>query len=275
MDGQVASAVVERRIEMSELIEATRDGEIVTIILNNPVKRNALTVQAWAQLTYVLEEISADDTVRCIVIRGAGDKAFAAGADISEFSKVRANAEQAAEYGKATALALDTLANCLHPTIALIQGACTGGGLEIAAACDIRIANESSKFGVPINRLGFPFAYPELEPVMKVVGRANVLDLLLSGRIIGADEALRMGLVTQLVADKAVVKAAYDLAGRMVAAAPLSMRYTKKFVNRLTNNPAQLSAEELAESYALCDSEDYAEGVRAFLAKEKPAFKGR
>ena len=275
MDGQVASAVVERRIEMSELIEATRDGEIVTITLNNPVKRNALTMQAWAQLTYILEEISADDTVRCIVIRGAGDKAFAAGADISEFSKVRANAEQAAEYGKATALALDTLANCLHPTIALIQGACTGGGLEIAAACDIRIANESSKFGVPINRLGFPFAYPELEPVMKVVGRANVLDLLLSGRIIGADEALRMGLVTQLVADKAVVKAAYDLAARMVAAAPLSMRYTKKFVNRLTNNPAQLSAEELAESYALCDSEDYAEGVRAFLAKEKPAFKGR
>ena len=275
MDGQVASAVVERRIEMSELIEATRDGEIVTITLNNPVKRNALSMQAWAQLTYILEEISADDTVRCIVIRGAGDKAFAAGADISEFSKVRANAEQAAEYGKATALALDTLANCLHPTIALIQGACTGGGLEIAAACDIRIANESSKFGVPINRLGFPFAYPELEPVMKVVGRANVLDLLLSGRIIGADEALRMGLVTQLVADKAVVKAAYDLAARMVAAAPLSMRYTKRFVNRLTNNPAQLSAEELAESYALCDSEDYAEGVRAFLAKEKPAFKGR
>ena len=275
MDEQVASAVVERRIDMSELIEATRDGGIVTITLNNPDKRNALTMQAWTQLAHALKQISVDDTVRCIVIRGAGDKAFAAGADISEFSEVRANAEQAAEYGKATALALDSLVNCLHPTIALIQGACTGGGLEIATACDIRIANESSKFGVPINRLGFPFAYPELESVMKVVGRANVLDLLLTGRIIGADEALRMGLVTQLVADKAVVKAAYDLAGRMVAAAPLSMRYTKKFVNRLTNNPAHLSAEELAESYALCDSEDYAEGVRAFLAKEKPAFKGR
>ncbi len=260
---------------MSELIQTARDGDIVTITLNNPDKRNALTMQAWSCLAYALAPIGMDETVRCIVIRGAGDKAFAAGADISEFPEVRANAEQAAEYGKATALALDTLVNCLHPTIALIQGACTGGGLEIAAACDIRIANQSSKFGVPINRIGHPFAYPELEPVMKVVGRANVLDLLLSGRIIGADEALRMGLVTQVVTDEAVVETAYDLAGHMAATAPLSMRYTKKFVNRLTNNPAPLTAEELAESYTPCDSEDYAEGVRAFLAKEKPAFKGR
>ena len=160
MDEQVAGAVVERRIDMSELIEATRDGEILTITLNNPDKRNALTMQAWAQLAHTLAQISMDETVRCIVIRGAGDKAFAAGADISEFPEVRANAEHAAEYGKATALALDILVNCLHPTIALIQGACTGGGLEIAATCDIRIANQSSKFGVPINRIGHPFAYP-------------------------------------------------------------------------------------------------------------------
>ena len=275
MDKQVTGPAVERRIDMSELIQTARDRDIVTITLNNPDKRNALSMQAWSRLADALASIGMDETVRCIVICGAGDKAFAAGADISEFPKVRANAEQAAEYGKVTALALDTLVNCPHPTIALIQGACTGGGLEIAAACDIRIANQSSKFGVPINRIGHPFAYPELEPVIKVVGRANVLDLLLSGRIIGADEALRMGLVTQVVADEVVVGTAYDLAGRMAAAAPLSMRYTKKFVNRLTNNPAPLTAEELAESYTPCDSEDYAEGVRAFLAKEKPAFKGR
>lgn len=260
---------------MSDPIRTARDGNIATITLNNPEKRNALTMRAWSRLASALASVSIDKTLRCVVIRGAGDKAFAAGADISEFPDVRANAEQAAEYGKATALALDALVDCLHPTIALIQGACTGGGLEIAAACDIRVAGRSSKFGAPINRIGHPFAYPEMEPVLRAVGRANVLDLLLTGRIIDADEALRMGLVTQVAADEAVEATAYGLARRMAEAAPMSMRYTKKFVNRLTSNPAPLTAEELAESYAPCDSEDYAEGVRAFLAKEKPAFKGR
>lgn len=260
---------------MSNPILTERDGDIVTITLNNPDKRNALTMQAWTRLAYAVAPVSMDSSVRCIVIRGAGDRAFAAGADISEFPDVRANSEQAAEYGRATAMALDALVNCLHPTIALIQGACTGGGLEIACCCDIRIANRSAKFGVPINRIGHPFAYPELEPVLQVAGRANVLDLLLTGRIIDAEEALRMGLVTQVHADDAVEAEAMALAARMAEAAPLSMRHTKKFVNRLTGNPAPLSAEELAESYAPCDSEDYAEGVRAFLAKEKPAFQGR
>ncbi|MEK9721937.1 MAG: enoyl-CoA hydratase-related protein [Rhodospirillaceae bacterium] len=259
---------------MSDLIQTERDGGVVTLTINNPEKRNALTMRAWSRLAYALAPLSQDASVRCIVIRGAGDRAFAAGADISEFPDVRADSQQAAEYGKATAMALDALVNCLHPTIALIQGACTGGGLEIACCCDIRIANRSAKFGVPINRIGHPFAYPELQPVLKVAGRANVLDLLLTGRIVDAEAALRMGLVTEVVDDAAVEQAAYDLAGRMAEAAPLSMRYTKKFVNRLTNNPGPLTSEEMAESYAPCDSEDYAEGVRAFLAKEKPAFQG-
>jgi len=258
---------------MADLILTERHGGIVTITLNAPEKRNALTLKAWSSLAYTIAPLSLDDSVRCIIVRGAGDKAFAAGADLSEFPEVRANAEQAAHYARTMGPALDALMNCQHPTIALIQGACTGGGLEIASCCDIRIANTSAKFGVPINRIGHPFAYPELEPVMKVIGRANVLDLLLSGRIVGAEEALRMGMVTQVVEDAEAT--ALALAQRMAAAAPLSLRYTKKFVNRLTNNPAPLSAEELAESYAPCDSEDYAEGVRAFLAKENPAFKGR
>ena len=259
---------------MSEVIQVERERAIVTITLNNPDKRNALTMMAWSRLASALIPLSSDETVRCVIIRGAGEKAFAAGADISEFPDVRANAQQAMEYGEITAQALEALVNCVHPTVALIQGACTGGGLEIAAACDIRIANASAKFGVPINRLGHPLAYPEMKPVLRTVGRANVLDLLLTGRIIGAEEALRMGLVSQVVADGVIEATVYNLVERMAEAAPLSIRYTKRFVNRLTNNPNPLNENELAESYALCDSEDYAEGVRAFLAKETPVFKG-
>jgi len=260
---------------MSDIILSERDGDIVTITINNPEKRNALSKAAWSRLAYVLVPIATDMSVRCVIIRGAGDKAFAAGADISEFAEVRSTAEQAAAYGEETNMALDALIQCPHPTIAMIQGACTGGGLEIACCCDMRIANKSARFGVPINRIGHPFAYPELEPVMKVAGRAVVLDLLLSGRIINADEAFLRGLVSRLVADDAIEEEVAKLARSIAAAAPLSMRGTKKFVNRLSHDSSPLTAEEVAESYAACDSEDYAEGVRAFLAKEKPAFKGR
>ncbi|MDD9876221.1 MAG: enoyl-CoA hydratase-related protein [Magnetovibrio sp.] len=260
---------------MSDLVLTERDGDIVTVVLNNPEKRNALPMAAWSRLAYTIAPLALDDSVRCIVVRGAGDKAFAAGADISEFPDVRANSEQAAKYGAATAQALDVLVNCPHPTIAMIQGACTGGGLEIACCCDIRMANRSAKFGVPINRIGHPFAYPELEPVMRVAGRAVVLDLLLTGRIIDAEEALRLGLVGQVCDDDALEAEVGGLAESIAAAAPLSNRATKKFVNRLGADPSPLTADEIAESYAACDSEDYAEGVRAFLAKEKPAFQGR
>ena len=260
---------------MDDVIQMRREGYTATITLNNPEKRNALTILAWRALADALNSLSADKTIRCVIIRGAGDKAFAAGADISEFPNVRSNAEQAKEYGKATSLALKAVVECMHPTIALIEGACTGGGLEIATACDIRFANTSSKFGVPINRLGHPLAYPEMRPVLMAIGRANLLDLLLTGRIIRAEEALRMGLVTQVFPDDAIENEVYEMACSISEAAPLSNRYTKKFVNRLTANLSPLNEEELEESYTLCDSDDYAEGVRAFLAKEKPVFKGR
>ena len=260
---------------MSDLILSERDGDVVTITLNNPEKRNALPLAAWSRLMYVIAPLALDETVRCIVIRGAGDRAFAAGADISEFPDVRANAKQAAKYTEATSMALNTLSHCPHPTVAMIQGACTGGGLEIASCCDIRVANTSARFGVPINRIGHPFAYPELEAVLRIAGRAAILDLLLTGRIINAEEALRMGLVSQVFDDDAFTAEVEKLVAAIANAAPLSNRYTKKFVNRLTTNPAPLTAEEIAESYAPCDSEDYAEGFRAFLAKEKPVFNGR
>ncbi len=260
---------------MSDLIVVGRKGTIATVILNNPERRNALSREAWAVLADRMAEISADPTLRCVVVRGAGDKAFAAGADIAEFKAERSNSGQAAAYGADTARALDALINCPHPTIAMIQGACTGGGLEIACCCDIRICNESARFGVPINRIGHPFAYPELAPVLQVAGRAAVLELLLEGRIVDAEWARLRGLVTRVVADYEIDEEVANTAAHLAEVAPLSIRGTKKFVNRLTLNPEPLSDEEVAESYAACDSDDYAEGVTAFLAKRKPVFRGQ
>ena len=259
---------------VSDPILQTIDGPIATVVLNNPDKMNALTLEAWAGLGRVMAGLSENTELRCVVIRGAGDKAFCAGADIADFQANRADAAQARDYGAVVADTLKALVGCLHPTVAVIQGACTGGGLEIACCCDIRIANASSRFGVPINRLGHAFAYPEMAPVVAAVGRRMVLELLLEGRILDSDEAERRGLVNRVVADKDLDAEAEATAGRIAEGAPLANRATKKFLNRLLD-PTPLTQEELNEAYELCDSEDYAEGMRAFLAKEKPDFKGR
>ena len=260
---------------MSELITVSRKSSITTVIINNPKRRNALNREAWVNLTKVMTEISNDASLRCVILRGAGEKAFAAGADIAEFPAERANAEQAAVYGADTGLALEALNCCPHPIIAMIQGACTGGGLEIACCCDIRICNESARFGIPINRIGHPFAYPELAPVLQVAGRAAVLELVIEGRIVDSDWAASRGLVNRVVPDDKLEEEIAKTAANIADAAPLSIRGTKKFVNRLMLDSTALSKLEISESYAACDSDVYAEGIKAFMGKRKPKFSGR
>jgi enoyl-CoA hydratase/carnithine racemase len=259
---------------MSELITSARDGVIATVTINNPAKRNALSKAAWAQLAETMHGLSAEEDLRGIVLRGAGAEAFAAGADISEFPRERADSVQAKHYHEHVTDGIYAVRDCRHPTIAMIQGACTGGGMEIACACDLRISGESGRFGVPIKRLGHALAYPEMQLVQQLVGRALVLEILLEGRILDAREAERRGLVNRVVADDKLEQEVYATAQRIAQGAPLAARANKKFARRLLN-AAPLTQEELDEGYALCDSEDYKEGVRAFLAKEKPAFKGK
>ena len=257
-----------------EAASVTRDGAIATVTLNNPDRLNALTKAMWSALGTIMRELSADDALRCVVLRGAGEKAFAAGADISEFATERANSAQAREYGALIHETMQAVARCRHPTVAMIHGACVGGGLEIAAMCDMRICGESSRFGIPINRLGLTMAYGELQGLLALVGRTVALEILLEGRVFGAEEALQKRLVNRVVPDEKVEEEAYALARRIADGAPLVARWHKRFIERLSLT-AKLSDAEWDEGFACFDTEDYRIGVDAFLKKEKPRFKGR
>jgi enoyl-CoA hydratase/carnithine racemase len=259
---------------MTDTVLVGRDGVIATVTLNRPDKLNALTKPMWQRLGAVMRELSADDTLRCVVLRGAGGKAFAPGNDIAEFGTERSNAAQGKAYGVVLHDALGAIADCRHPTVALIEGVCVGGGLEIAALCDLRICGEGSRFGVPINRLGLVMAHAELAALLQLAGRAVALEMLLEGRVFDAREALDKRLVNRVVPDDAVEREAYATARRIAAGAPLVARWHKRFVRQLATG-APLTEAERDEAYACYDSEDFARGVAAFLAKQPPDFVGR
>ena len=256
---------------MSDTLLVTRDGYIATVTLNNPQRLNALSRPMWERLGAVMHELSAEDSLRCVVLRGAGDKAFAAGADIAEFATERSNAAQAKGYGELIHHTMQAVAQCRHPTVAMIKGACVGGGLEIAACCDMRICGESSRFGVPINKLGLTMGYGELAGLLALVGRAVALEILLEGRVFDASEALQKKLVNRVVPDEQVESEAYAMAQRIAAGAPLVARWHKQFIERLAVR-ADIAPAEWDEGFACFDTADYREGVAAFVAKRKPRF---
>ena len=259
---------------MNDCILVTRDDDIATVTLNRPDKLNALNRAMWEGLGDAMRLLSDNDSLRCIVLRGAGGKAFAAGADIAEFATERANVRQAKHYGELIHATMQSVARCKHPTVALIEGACVGGGLEIAAMCDMRVCGSSSRFGVPINKLGLTMGYGELAGLLALVGRAVALEILLEGRVFSADEAYQKRLVNQVVADDQVESESYALARRIANGAPLVARWHKQFIDRLTVS-ADIPAEEWDTGFACFDTDDYRTGVKAFLDKTKPKFGGR
>ncbi|MFZ4761043.1 MAG: enoyl-CoA hydratase/isomerase family protein [Burkholderiaceae bacterium] len=251
-----------------------RDGDVATVVLNRPAKLNALTRPMWRALGDAFDALSADDTVRCVVVRGAGERAFSPGNDIAEFATERATKAQAIEYGRDMHRTAASIAACRHPVVARIHGICVGGGLEIAALADLRICGESSRFGAPIKNLGLVMAYAEMAPLVRLVGEATALEILLEGRIFDAAEAKDKGLVTRVVPDDRVAAEVDQTVRRIADGAPLVARWHKQFARRL-GDPTPLTEAELDACFDCFDTEDFRIGYAAFLAKRVPRFEGR
>ncbi|MFO1351378.1 MAG: enoyl-CoA hydratase-related protein [Gammaproteobacteria bacterium] len=250
------------------------DHGIVRVTLDQPEKHNAISTAMWDELAEAFTALTADLALRCVILTGAGNQAFSAGADISEFATTRSTIDQARAYGQRTHTALSAIAACRHPVIAQIHGLCVGGGLEIACVCDLRIAANDGRFGIPIKRLGLVVGYSELAALVRLIGPANALEILLEGRLYDSAQALRMGLVNRTVASAELEQHVLTTAQRIAEGAPLAARWHKNFLRRL-QDPRPLSAAEIDEALECFATADFQNGYRAFLAKQAPQFRGK
>jgi len=254
---------------------ASHEGGVGLVIFNQPEKRNAMSIEMWQGLVEILDGFAADDAVRVVVLTGAGDKAFVSGADISQFAKNRSNAEAQVEYDRLTSAGRAKLAGFAKPTIAKIRGFCLGGGLAIAMQTDLRIAAESSQFGIPAARLGIAYAFDGLRKLVQLVGPAHARMILYTANRIGAREAERIGLINQAVADADLDEAVLAIARTIADNAPLSIAASKLTINEVMKDPADRDMEAVRVIGAACfDSADYKEGRSAFLEKRRPGFTG-
>ncbi len=260
---------------MSKLILQNKISDyIIELSLNRPEKLNALIKPMWKELGAVFKKLSNNKNLRCIIIRGKGGKSFSPGNDIGEFETERSNSKQSKDYGKFLHSTLEAILNCPIPTVALIEGICVGGGLEIATCCDIRVCGKSSRFGVPINRLGLTMAPREMQPLINLVGKSVALEILLEGKIFDSTEALQKGLVSKIVADSEVEKEAYETSQRIADGAPLVARWHKKFAKKISNNK-KIKDKVNNQGYECYDTEDFNIGYKSFLNKTKPKFKNK
>ena len=258
-----------------KMLASVRDG-VGLITFNQPEKRNAMSVEMWDGLTSILDEWDADPEIRVVVLTGAGDKAFVSGADISQFEKSRSNADAQREYEKRTSAGRARLTGYAKPVIARIQGFCLGGGLGLAMGADIRIAAESSSFGIPAAKLGIVYGFDMVRRLVSLVGQAHARTILFTGERIGAREAERIGLVNQVVADAELDATVGKLAETIAGNAPLSVRGMKFVVSQAMRDPAERDLDGVGRIVASCfDSADYREGRTAFMEKRRPVFTGR
>jgi len=261
---------------MNAQVRTSLKGLVAEVVLDCPEKHNVLDLGGWAALADAFDELSRNSDIGCVIIRGAGDRAFSTGSDISSFVDQRDTPEDARRYSEAISRGMKAVRECCHPTLGLIEGLCVGGGMEIAACCDVRICGRSSRFGAPINRLGLTMSHDELEPLITLLGPGPVLEILLTGDLIGASRAREIGLVNRIVEDTEVISMGWDLANRIADGAPLVNRWHKRFILRLMErNSEPLTRAERDEALEAFQTDDYKEGRSAFLEKRPPKFSGQ
>jgi enoyl-CoA hydratase len=259
---------------MSDTVQVERRDDIAIVSLHRTEKRNALRQEDWITVGDTIGALGQDEDVRCIVLRGAGEDAFCAGADITNFEAERSDRRKVKAYEAATDHAFMGVRNSRHPVIAMIHGFCIGGGFELALAADLRISGESGRFGVPAKNIGLFLGYRLVQYLVDAGGRAVAAEILLEGRAITAEEALAKNLLTRVVPDAELEDDVMQAARRIADGAPLSHRYHRAALERLAD-PRPMSRAELEAQFDYADSEDYLAGYNAFKNREKPKFRGR
>jgi enoyl-CoA hydratase len=256
-----------------ESILVERRDRVATITINRPEKRNALNIQTRAEGAAALDELRDDDSVRVVIFTGAGDKAFIAGADIAEFAGRSALQQRAIMLERGLFNAVDSFPK---PVIAMVNGYCLGGGCELALACDIRIASNTASFGQPEINLGIIPGGGGTQRLTRLVGEGKAMEMILSGEIINAEEAFRYGLVNHVVPADHLEQKTMEIANRIAEKSPIALRLAKEAVKLASRANLDEGLRREVDLFALCfSSEDKDEGVKAFLEKRKPEFKGR